>query len=117
MHTVLLIDDDNALLEALDRIFSASTSCRVEIANNGFEGINLFNAGSFDLVITDIRMPGIDGRYVARYISHASDGAVPVVGMSGTPELLSTEWFDAVLEKPFDTVDLKRVLRSFGIFL
>ncbi|MDY6906161.1 MAG: response regulator [Thermodesulfobacteriota bacterium] len=117
LKTVLIIDDDHALLKTLRRIFAACQTCRVETADNGYAGIERFDAGSIDLVITDIRMPGIDGSYVARHVRLAGKGRVPVIGMSGTPELMDRRLFDAVLHKPFDTGDLRMLLSDFGIFL
>lgn len=113
--TILIIDDDHELLQTLRRILAACRNCRVETADNGFAGIERFDAGSIDLVITDIRMPGMNGFGVARHVKIAGRGEVPVVAMSGTPSLLQSGDFDAVLHKPFDTRDLERLLGGFGI--
>ncbi|MDY6824395.1 MAG: response regulator [Thermodesulfobacteriota bacterium] len=117
IQSILGIDDDTGLLRAMARIFQSSGACHFETADNGIKGLELFDRRRFDLVITDILMPGLDGRDVARYVKRTTRGAVPVIGMSGTPGLATGWMFDAVLYKPFDTWSLKQVLRDFGIFL
>ena len=117
IQSILVIDDDAGLLRAVSRILQSSGGCCFETADNGFKGIALFDRQGFDLVMTDILMPGIDGREVARYVKRTAKGGVPVIGMSGTPGLLAGGLFDAVLYKPFDTRALKQVLRDFGILL
>src|SRR4030066_173297 len=57
---VLFIDDDRAGREvALFNLRKAGY--KVEAASDGTEGLALFSQGKFDLVITDLKMPGISG--------------------------------------------------------
>lgn len=74
---------------------------RVETASTGEEGIEKFEHTSFDIVITDILMPGMDGVGVLKYIRNSDRADTPVIGISGTPWLLQKEKFDLVLDKPF----------------
>src|SRR5205807_469567 len=46
--------------------------CTIETAKNGEEGLKLFNAGKFDLVVTDFRMPGMDGIEFIRQVRLAA---------------------------------------------
>ncbi len=74
---------------------------RVETASTGEEGIEKFDHTDFDIVVTDILMPGIDGVGVLKYIRNSDRADTPVIGISGTPWLLQNEKFDLVLDKPF----------------
>lgn len=57
---ILLIDDDSLVLKTLSRLLESS-GYRVEPVQSGEEALERIRKLNFDLVITDIRMPGIDG--------------------------------------------------------
>ena len=57
---ILLIDDDEIVLESLGMLLE-SRGFRVEKARNGFEALDKAQNHEFSLVISDIRMPGMDG--------------------------------------------------------
>lgn len=59
---VLVVDDDAALRKAAGRMLTAR-GLRVEEASNGMEALGALEAadGAFDLVVTDVVMPGLDG--------------------------------------------------------
>ena len=91
---------------------------RVEIASSGEEGIEKFGNTNYDVVITDILMPGIDGVGVLKYIRNSKRADTPVIGISGTPWLLQKEKFDLVLDKPFSiktlAASVKRIAGKRG---
>ncbi|HJX16214.1 MAG TPA: response regulator, partial [Candidatus Deferrimicrobiaceae bacterium] len=68
---ILFIDDDRAGREvALFNLRKAGY--KVEVASDGTEGLAIFSPGKFDLVITDVKMPGISGIEVLRRIRKTS---------------------------------------------
>jgi len=99
MHNILVIDDEESILLMIT-IALAKYGFNVEIATDGTEGIKKFDKGRFDLVITDIQMPGLNGHGVARHIRNAENKYTPVIAISGTPWLVENDAFDAVLPKP-----------------
>ena len=105
MCSILVIDDEKGILTVIREIL---TKCghRVEIAQNGYEGIQKFDDDSFDIVITDMRMPGLDGEGVVKHIRKSQNKSIPVIGISGTPWLIQNNGFDLVLPKPFQLKDL-----------
>ena len=105
MCSILVIDDEKGILRVLREALTRSGH-RVEIAEDGYEGIQKFDGGGFDIVITDMRMPGLDGESVARHIRRSPHKAIPVIGISGTPWLLKENTFDLVLPKPFPLQEL-----------
>jgi len=58
--SILLIDDDELVLQSLEKVLE-SQGYRVEKARNGFEALRKAQDQEFGLVISDIRMPGMDG--------------------------------------------------------
>jgi DNA-binding response OmpR family regulator len=105
MCTILVIDDEKCILgviqEALTRF-----GHNVEIAFDGVEGIKKFDDGSYDIVITDMCMPRLDGKGVVQHIRKSRRNFIPVLGISGTPWQALDSGFDAVLSKPFPLQDL-----------
>ncbi len=110
MRTVLVIDDEKPILDMLEKALT-HFGYQVKIASDGQEGIETFESGGVDLVITDIKMPKIDGFGVARHIRNSTKKRTPIIAISGTPWMLEDSDFDQVLSKPFpikilcDTVD------------
>ncbi len=113
MSLILIIDDEKAILEMLKRAFG-KFGFDVETAISGEEGIEKFDRGNFDTVITDILMPGVDGISVLNHIRASRCPATPVIGISGTPWLLKNEKFDVVLDKPFLLKDLVDAVKALG---
>jgi DNA-binding response OmpR family regulator len=100
VRRVLIIDDEQMIRELLERALNR-VHFRVDTAENGPGGIAKFDRDRFDLVITDIRMPGMDGNEIAHYIKRSRSRSTPVIGVSGTPWLARDDAFDEVLLKPF----------------
>ena len=110
MYHILVIDDENAILNVVQTALSRA-GFKVEIALDGIEGIQKFNSGQFDLVITDILMPGLNGRDVVDHIHNSDRPCTPIIGISGTSWLFENIQFDAVLTKPFPFEDLVNSIR------
>ena len=58
---ILIIDDEVDMLMLLRMIIEDNTDYDVETTNSSTEGIKLFREENYDLVITDLKMPGLDG--------------------------------------------------------
>lgn len=97
----ILVIEDEAMVQRMIKEVLVRFGFNVDVANNGSEGISKFDTGSYDLVITDILMPGIDGNRIATHIRGSAKGSTPIIGMSGTPWLLERGNFDKILPKPF----------------
>ena len=111
MSTILVIDDEKGILQLMHEALT-TYGHKVETADDGLEGIRKFDDGCFDIVITDVRMPVIDGNGVAAHIRQSEKQFIPVIGISGTPWLLEADSFDMVLSKPFPLKQLFDCIRS-----
>lgn len=100
MRNVLVIDDEQMIRDLLEQALS-SVNFKVETADNAKGGMAKFDSGLYDLVITDVQMPGVDGHHVVKHIRRSDRQKTPVIGVSGTPWLLNESDFDDVLHKPF----------------
>ena len=109
-YRMLIIDDNEEILDALYDFFNKKPY-DIVIANNGLDGLKLFEAekDGFDIVITDIVMPNISGLGIISIVKQKSPDT-PVIAVTGWgehPETLAAEaQADLVLEKPFDLTEL-----------
>jgi PAS domain S-box-containing protein len=109
--TVLVVDDDPAVLALIARMLRTH-GFEVTAARNGQEALKELGARSFDLVVTDVAMPEVDGLTVAR--AAEAKGGIPVLFVSGcTPEELAQRGLEdaaPVLQKPFTPDDFTRAI-------
>jgi CheY-like chemotaxis protein len=83
---VLIVDDNRDGL-VVRRSLLQEVGCEVQIAISGDEGLKLFKDHRFDVVVTDFRMPGMDGVELVRHL-RAHNANVRVVLLSGFVEPL-----------------------------
>jgi excisionase family DNA binding protein len=103
---ILIIDDDAALLDTLYEALSWSGQYKVEVAQDGYEG--LIKVGSFkpSLLVLDIRMPGLNGFQVCRRVkadpSTRETRILAITGHGGehAREQILEAGADGLLEKP-----------------
>ena len=79
--TILIIDDEKNIREGLSAALELD-GYSVKLAANGAEGLALIEKGDIDLVITDLRMPGISGEEVLAKVRGESPG-IPVIVLTG----------------------------------
>jgi DNA-binding response OmpR family regulator len=113
MSSILVIEDEKGILGLIEAALSRHGH-RVDTAADGKEGIQKFNDGNFDMVITDVVMPEVGGLGVLQHIRGSSHQRVPIIGMSGTPWLMHGSDFDMILAKPFPLQKLVDSVRSLA---
>jgi DNA-binding NtrC family response regulator len=105
-HRILLIDDELAMLQMLQSFFEASRShYLVDTALSGETGLAAVAAHRPDVVLLDVRMPGLNGLEVLKRI-RAIDPSIPVIMVTGasygeTSGALKSGAF-AYIAKPFE---------------
>lgn len=87
MANILLIDDDELLRDTVLQMLELDGH-RVVEARDGHEGLSRYGAGRFDLVITDVLMPGMDGAQLIVEL-RKRDGALPILAISGGRRVLT----------------------------
>ena len=109
MASLLLVDDDETLLEVLFELFSQEHECsQAATADGAFE---LLRAREYDLVVTDISMPGMSGEALLGFIKINSTGT-PIIFISGSKDgelarRLRVKGAAGFLAKPFNLSEIK----------
>ena len=110
MSNILIIDDEKAIRKTLNEILSFE-GFKVTEASDGEEGLKLFSAQTFDVVLCDIKMPKMDG---IEFLTKATElnPDVPVIMISGHGTIETA--VDAVKKGAYDYIskppDLNRML-------
>jgi DNA-binding NtrC family response regulator len=111
----LIIDDEEFVRLIVEQALREE-GCEVRTVGSGQQGLDCLRAASFDCVITDLRMPGIDGREVLRWVKeHQPD--VDVIVLTGHGEVKDAvaaikegAWDFLVKDTPFDGAAVKAAL-------
>lgn len=110
MAKILVIDDEKSIRNTLKEILEYE-KYKVELAENGIEGLELINKSSFDAILCDIKMPEMDGIEVLEKVFDITQDT-PVIMISGhgnidtAVEAIKKGAYDFI-EKP---LDLNRLL-------
>lgn len=111
---VLIIDDEWSIRDVLSGILTAE-GLDVSTAANGAEGIDLLSRETFNLVITDLRMPKADGIAVLRHIQQHNPECLGIVAtaygsVESAIEALRAGAFDYIT-KPFHIDEIRHLIR------
>ena len=111
---ILVVDDEKNVRVLFERIL-AKEGYEVECAASGSEAIDKLANNSFDLVVTDLKMEGIDGLDLIRK-GKRTNQALPFILISGygtaqTAVSAAQEGADVYLMKPIDMKDLKLAVK------
>ncbi|MDF1591781.1 MAG: response regulator [Desulfobacterales bacterium] len=112
MDHLLVVDDDKSVRDVLKDALEYY-GYKVTIASNGQEGLEYFNnSHNFKLVITDIKMPIMDGIELARSIRNSTKPDIPIIAITGffVDKNIERDLFNSIIGKPFDLASLAKVI-------
>jgi signal transduction histidine kinase len=110
---ILVADDQEIICELLAEYLRADGH-EVALAGNGNDALAQFKAGTFDLIITDQSMPGLNGVQLGAAVKQHRPGT-PVILLTGFGDELQAagqlpEGIDLVVSKPVSTAELRRAI-------
>ena len=120
---ILVIDDELDMLSFIRLILTEKTDYEITTTNNLLEVSNLLNEKKFDVIVTDLKMPIMDGVDVVDAI-HKQDALVPIIIITAFGSVESAE--EAVKKGAFDyitkpfrqeqlLISLKRALEWYAL--
>ena len=116
-HACILVVDDEPLVAALMADILGLEGYEVDTAKNGREGVEKIAARSYDVILSDLRMPELDGVGLYRELEQQHPHLLPrlafVSGTTEPPEYASflERTGATVLGKPFGITDVHRLVQ------
>ncbi|MFN2218630.1 MAG: response regulator [Anaerolineae bacterium] len=104
---VLIVDDEKRLAISLGQTLQLDfPACEVDTASSGEEALSVLASNTYDLIIADVRMPGVSGLDLIKGVRYL-DARVPVIIMTGYGSAslrrqAATLGVDHYVDKPFD---------------
>lgn len=117
---ILVIDDDELILRTLKRLLTKE-GYKITIAPNGAKAFNEITQRDFDLIISDIKMPEIDGvetlKKIREYLTLNSRKLIPEIMITGyAKEKIYQDALHlkaaAYIDKPFDMKPLLEAIQN-----
>jgi CheY-like chemotaxis protein len=116
----ILLAEDSSVNQTLAVRLLEKWGYQVKVANNGSEAVNLLDTESFDLVLMDVEMPGMDGLEATAAIRNkekVTGAHIPIVAMTAHSMLGDEERFlqagmDAYISKPITSDKLFGIIES-----
>lgn len=113
MH-ILVVDDDEAIRDACDQLLS-SMKCGINLAADGNEGLEYIKREAFDIVILDLKMPGLGGMELLKIIREENPETIVIVitgyaTVDSAVEAMKNGAYD-FLPKPFTPEELRIIVR------
>jgi len=113
--SILIVDDEESVRDSLFNWF-IEDGFRVECAENAKKALTILESDQFDIILADIKMPGMDGLEMLRRIkSIKSDAIVIVMTAFATVDTAVKALKDGAYDyvtKPFDPDDLTHLIRN-----
>ena len=112
MATLLIVDDDNLIRDTLHELLSPSHECHT--ADRAEQALAYLDIETYDVVLTDISMPGLSGRELLDYIrvKHAATPVIVISGLSNeadAKEIIDAGAF-AYFAKPFNLDEIEEAV-------
>ena len=115
MPRILIIDDDTAVRESIERMLR-SAGYTVRTAANGEEGFAVAKGGAFDVILSDMRMPGLSGLEVLKQLreQHVDSVFMIMTGFGTMDTAIEAMQLGAVdfVQKPFFRDELLMRVRA-----
>lgn len=117
---ILVIDDEELITKSLLKLLGAE-GYKVTIARSGEEALEGIKEVDFDLVISDVRMPGLDGietiKQIRNYLKNTNKKSIPEILITGYADIDKYEEAMSLnvndyIYKPFDNAEFLQVVRK-----
>ncbi len=113
---VLVVDDSSTARHYIKKVLSNMGIGRIQVAKNGREAADILTNQEFDLIVTDLNMPEMDGLQLVEYVRHRMGNTdIPIMMVTSEQDgtrLANVEraGVSAMCDKPFDPQSVRELL-------
>ncbi len=114
---ILFVDDDKNIANMFVDLFTKGLGIEAHCAYDGKEGLNLLNKNNYDLIITDIKMPILNGhQMISNILEKDKEKDIKVIFLSGYKEEFYSDLLKeyrnniVYISKPISTIKLQSAL-------
>lgn len=118
--TRILFVEDDKVNQMLGNKMLTKSGYRVDVADDGCQAIKLLRVNTYDILITDIKTPNMDGYQLTQFIRNCSEAFnnIPIIAISAYPSSLEKQkaidaGMNDYVSKPFSMVELIAALTPF----
>jgi DNA-binding NtrC family response regulator len=113
--SVLIVDDELSVRDSLYRWFK-SYGCRVDTAQDAYEALNKYKGQNWDIVLLDIKMPGMDGVELQRRLKEIDEKTIRIMitayaSVDTAVQALKEGAYDYI-SKPINPAQLDHIIRN-----
>lgn len=115
----LVVDDDHTIIKIMVHLLAMLGFKGVETAQKQPDVMNKLLASPYELLITDLEMPDMNGYHLAQMVKQRAHDTRTII-MTGRHEgdcleMMVSRWVDGWLFKPFGLKELRTMLSSLGL--
>lgn len=114
--TVLLVDDSLTARNHIQRVLNSLGIQNIQMANNGVEAVHFLSNAEFDLIVTDLNMPEMDGQQLIEFVRNDMGNTyVPILVMTSEVDQailghVQQAGVSAICDKPFEPQAIREIL-------
>ena len=113
---ILVIDDEGIIIKTVGNLLTRE-GYDIKTCQNGFQAVDTVKDNDFDLIVTDIRMPDIDGletiKNIKKHLKDQKKPDIPIIFITGFADSdahIKAEKIGAVIFKPFDMKEFLKIV-------
>jgi len=113
---VLLVDDSSMARKHIKRVLTSLGIQYIEMAENGIEAVQLLSNQNFDLIVTDLNMPEMDGEQLTHYVRNEMGNTyIPILMVTSEQNdarlgHVQQAGVSAICDKPFEPQSIREIL-------
>ncbi len=113
---VLIVDDSSTARNHIRRVLTSLGIRHIKPAKNGAEAAQILNTSDFDLIVTDLNMPEMDGQQLIEYVrNEMGNSYVPILMVTSEEDEarlgnVQQAGVSAIVDKPFEPQSIREIL-------